>query len=125
VKQHHAKTHHAKRHYARRHHPKRAEKRRNVRAVALGSNLTPPPDRSGTAASAAGDSARVVLSAQSPHGLLPLVLIIGIGAGLLVAVLASRPALAAFSERRETVVFVGLLTAACIAIGLVLALLGS
>jgi hypothetical protein len=67
----------------------------------------------------------VVLRSESPGGLLPLVLIVGLGVGLLVAALASRPALAAFSERRETVVFIGLLTAASIAIGLVLALLGS
>jgi hypothetical protein len=68
----------------------------------------------------------VLLSSESPRDLLPLVLlIIGICVGLPVAALASRPALAAFSERRETVVFIGLLIAASIGIGLVIVLLGT
>jgi hypothetical protein len=64
--------------------------------------------------------------------MLPLLLLIAIGIALLVAAAAAippwvlyQPALEPFYERRETVVFIGVVTAASIALGLMIALFGS
>ena len=67
----------------------------------------------------------VVGSWATPGMWLPLFLVIGIGFGLLVAALASQPAVVSVYERRKTVVFIGLVTAASVALGLVILLLAS
>jgi hypothetical protein len=71
-------------------------------------------------------------SSPSSARLLPLLFVIGIGLALLVGAVAAippwvldQPVLGPVYERRETIVFIGLATAASIALGLLIALVGS
>lgn len=72
------------------------------------------------------------VSSPSSASLLPLFFFIAIGVALLVAAVAAippwvldQPVLVPVYERRETIVFIGLATAASIALGLLIALVGS
>jgi membrane associated rhomboid family serine protease len=64
------------------------------------------------------------VSSGSHGDVLLLLLVSGIGVGLLVAALASQPALTPLYERRETLMSVGLVTAAS-GLGVAIVLLSS
>jgi hypothetical protein len=119
------------------HHANQARRKHKAAVAPVSSNWTPRgPDDPGITVPVSTSSGPLASGASgsgtgSTRSLVSLLLAVALGVALLVTAVATipqrvhRPALALVYERRETVIFVGLATAGSIALGLMIALLGS